>query len=99
MKEESSTNFSWTVPAGEASVRLDAFARRCLPHLSLREAQKAIAEAAVSINGRRGKKGHRVSGGDTLYYRGAAHWLAPAPLARPDLAVVIRYEDEGVLAL
>jgi 23S rRNA pseudouridine1911/1915/1917 synthase len=99
MTEESSTNFSWTVPAGEPSVRLDAFARRCLPHLSLREAQKAIAEAAFSINGRRGKKGDRLSGGDTLYFRGAAHWLAPAPLPRPDLAVVIRYEDEGVLAL
>jgi 23S rRNA pseudouridine1911/1915/1917 synthase len=90
---------SWAVPAGEGSIRLDAFVRRCLPHLSLREAQKAIGEGVFSIHGRRGKKGDRLSGGDTLCFRGAADWLAPAPLPRPDLAVVIRYEDEAVLVL
>jgi 23S rRNA pseudouridine1911/1915/1917 synthase len=90
---------SWTVPAHEKSVRLDAFVRRSLPHLSLREAQRAIAEDAFAINGRRGKKGDRLSGGETLCFYGAAHWLASSPPPRADLAVVIRYEDECVLAL
>ena len=99
MKNESSTELSWTVPAGEASVRLDAFVRRCLPHLSEREAHRAIGEGAFWIDDRRGKKGDRLAGGDILRFRGARDWLAPAPPPRSDLAVVIRYEDESVLAL
>jgi 23S rRNA pseudouridine1911/1915/1917 synthase len=99
MKNESSTELSWTVPAGEASVRLDAFVRRCLPHLSEREAHRAIGAGAFWIGDRRGKKGDRLAGGDILRFRGARDWLAPAPPPRSDLAVVIRYEDESVLAL
>jgi 23S rRNA pseudouridine1911/1915/1917 synthase len=90
---------SWTVPAGEASVRLDAFVRRCLPHLSEREAHRAIGAGAFWLDDRRGKKGDRLAGGDILRFRGARDWLAPVPPPRPDLAVVIRYEDESVLAL
>ena len=99
MTDETSIVRSWTVPSGEQPVRLDAFVRRCLPHLSLREAQRAIREGAFWINGRPGNKGDRLLGGDLLSLRGARHWLAPAPLPRPDLSVIIRYEDESVLAL
>ncbi|HEY3303186.1 MAG TPA: RluA family pseudouridine synthase [Candidatus Binatia bacterium] len=95
MKDE----LSWTVPAGDASIRLDAFVRRCLPHLSLREAQRAIGEGSFWIGDRRGKKGDRLDAGDLVRFRGAGHWLAPAPLPRPDLGVIIRYEDDSVLAL
>lgn len=90
---------SWTVPAGAPPVRLDAFVRRALPHLSAREAEKAIGEGAFRINGRRGKKGDRLAGGDTLAFEGAAHWLAPAPAPRPDLDVPVRYEDASLLVL
>jgi 23S rRNA pseudouridine1911/1915/1917 synthase len=90
---------SWTVGADQSSIRLDAFVRRCLPHLSSRETQKAIGEGAFWVNERLGKKGDRLAAGDLLRFRGARHWLASAPLPRPDLAVVIRYEDESVLVL
>ena len=90
---------TWTVPAGAPPVRLDAFVRRTLPHLSAREAEKAIGEGAFRINGRRGRKGDRLAGGDTLTFQGGGHWLAPAPLPRPDLAVPVRYEDESILVL
>ncbi|HEY2990583.1 MAG TPA: RluA family pseudouridine synthase [Candidatus Binatia bacterium] len=90
---------SWTVPADVESIRLDAFVHRCLPHLSLREAQKAIGERGFWINDRAGKKGDRLVGGDRLRFHGARHWLAPAPIPRADLGVVIRYEDESILAL
>jgi 23S rRNA pseudouridine1911/1915/1917 synthase len=96
---ESSNERSWTAPAGDSSIRLDAFVRRRLPHLSLREAQKAIAGGSFWIGGRRGKKGDRVDAGDIVRFRGPRHWLAPAPLPRPDLGIIIRYEDESVLAL
>jgi len=97
MKNDSEN--SWTVPTDVESIRLDAFVRRCLPHLSLREAQRAIGERGFWINDRAGKKGDRLVGGDRLRFRGARHWLAPAPIPRADLGIVIRYEDESILAL
>ena len=99
MKDESPAICSWTVPADEQPIRIDTFVRRSLAHLSLREAQRAIQEGAFWVNGRPAKKGYRLVGGDLLYFRGAGHWLAPAPLPRPDASVVIRYEDESMLAL
>jgi 23S rRNA pseudouridine1911/1915/1917 synthase len=99
MKEESSAMFSWTVPSDVEGIRLDAFVRRCLPHLSLREAHKAIGERGFWINDRPAKKGDRLSGGERVRFRGARHWLAPAPMPRADLGVAIRYEDESILAL
>jgi 23S rRNA pseudouridine1911/1915/1917 synthase len=90
---------SWTVPAGQPAIRLDAFVRRCLPHLSLREARKAILEGAFWINDRPGKKGDKLFSGDILTHKGSYHWLAPAPLPGWDLKVPIIYEDEEILAL
>lgn len=90
---------SWTVPPGEAAIRLDAFVRRCLPHLSLRQAHRAIAERAFWVNDRPGKKGDKLSGGDRLSYRGPQYLLAPAPLPGSDLAVPLLYEDEFVLVV
>jgi len=99
VNNESSSEHSWPAPADGPSIRLDAFVRRCLPHLSLREVQRAIGEGSFWINARRGKKGARLDAGDIVSFRGPRHWLAPAPLPRADLAVIIRYEDESVLAL
>jgi 23S rRNA pseudouridine1911/1915/1917 synthase len=99
VNNESSSDHSWPAPADGPSIRLDAFVRRCLPHLSLREAQRAIGEGSFWINARRGKKGDRLDAGDIVRFRGPRHWLAPSPLPRADLAVIIRYEDESVLAL
>jgi 23S rRNA pseudouridine1911/1915/1917 synthase len=90
---------TWEVPAETPAIRLDAFVRRCLPHLSLREAQRAIDEGAFWVRGRRGKKGDRLAPGDRLAFRGAAHWLATAPPPRPDLPITVRYEDESLLVV
>ncbi|MBI4523732.1 MAG: RluA family pseudouridine synthase [Deltaproteobacteria bacterium] len=57
---------SWTVPSSSRPIRLDAFVRLCLPHLSLREAQRAVGEGAFRINDRIGKKGDRLFPGDVL---------------------------------
>ncbi len=88
---------SWTVPAGQRATRLDAFVRRCLPHLSLREAQRAIDERAFWVNDRPGRKGDRLFSGDVLTLRGFPRLLAPAPLPGWDLKVPILYEDGFVL--
>jgi 23S rRNA pseudouridine1911/1915/1917 synthase len=90
---------TWEVPPEIQAIRLDAFVRRCLPHLSLREAQRAIDGGAFWLRGRRGKKGDRLAPGDRLSFRGAAHWLATAPPPRPDLPITVRYEDESLLVV
>ncbi|HEY1371399.1 MAG TPA: RluA family pseudouridine synthase [Candidatus Binatia bacterium] len=90
---------TWIVPAEVRAMRLDAFVRRCLPHLSVREAQKAIDEGAFWVAGRRGRKGDSLSGGDEVVFRGDSHWLATAPPPESDLGVVVRYEDDAIIVV
>jgi len=98
-QESSSSNHAWVAPSGEGAIRLDAFVRRCLSHLSLQQARKAIDEKSFWINGRPGKKGDKLFGGDVLSFRGARHLLAPAPPPGRDLHVPVLYEDECVLVV
>lgn len=90
---------SWAVPADQRPLRLDSFVHRCLPHLSLREIQKAIGEKAIWINGRAGKKGGRVFAGDVLTLQGFNYLLDQYPLPGWDLKLPILYEDAFVLAV
>lgn len=90
---------SWTVASDQEGIRLDAFVRRCLPHLSLREARRAIDEGAFWIHERQGRKGDRLFSGSLLILRGYSHLLAESPVPAGDLNVPILYEDECLLAL
>jgi 23S rRNA pseudouridine1911/1915/1917 synthase len=94
-----SEDVSWIVPPEVRAIRLDAFVRRCLPHLSQREAHRAIEEGGFWIGRRRGKKGDRLVGGDRVIFRGAAYWLSATPSPRSDLDLVIRYEDDSILVV
>ncbi|HKA34959.1 MAG TPA: RluA family pseudouridine synthase [Candidatus Binatia bacterium] len=88
---------SWIVPDDAQGIRLDAFVRRCLPHLSAREAERAIEAGAFWPAGRRGRKGDRLSGGDEVVFRGDPHWLATTPPPEPSLGIFVRYEDDSVI--
>ncbi|MGH7829067.1 MAG: hypothetical protein ACREP8_02710, partial [Candidatus Binatia bacterium] len=90
---------SWTVARGETPLRLDAFVRRCLPHLSMREVRRAIDAGEFFLEDRPGRKGKRLSGGEVVSFRGSPHLLAPAPLPRSELNVQILYEDEQILVV
>ncbi len=90
---------SWTVPIGQRAIRLDAFVRRCLPYLSLREAQRAIDAKTFWVNDRPGKKGDKLYGGDILSFRGPQHLLSPSPLPGWSLNVPVLYEDESLLVV
>ena len=94
----SQTN-SWTVPAGQRPIRLDAFVRRCLPHLSVREIRKAIEAGNFWLNRRPGRKGERLFGGEVLIFQGPPQLLASSPLPEWDLEVSILYEDESILVV
>ena len=88
----------WRVPAESASLRLDAFVRRALPHLSRRAIDQAIGEQLFQINGRAGKKGDRLAAGDCVAFAGPVEWLDERPPpARFDVPII--YEDDAMLAL
>lgn len=89
----------WSVPAEKTGVRLDAFARHCLPHLSRRQLENSVRDKFFLINERVGKKGDRLKAGDVLTYHGPEDWLqdAPRPDARRNLKIA--YEDESVLVV
>jgi 23S rRNA pseudouridine1911/1915/1917 synthase len=88
---------SWKLAAEHGPIRLDAFVRRCLPHLSRREVEKAIGAGLFSVRQKVTKKGDRLSGGDELVFQGPESWLAANPRPEADLAVEIVYEDESIL--
>ena len=87
----------WQVAPGREPIRLDAFVRECLPHLSRREVDQAIRDGFFSIDGRVARKGDRLSVGDTLVFGGPAALLAANPLPDTSLDVPIVYEDSSIL--
>jgi 23S rRNA pseudouridine1911/1915/1917 synthase len=90
---------SWKVPTQLNDIRLDSFARQCLPQLSRREIEKAIGERLFFINGKIGRKGNRLSGGDCLVFIGPQQWLAVRPPPNLHLDIPIIYEDSMILAV
>ena len=97
--DQESRTRQWIVPSGQRAIRLDAFVRRCLPHLSLREAQRAIDERVFWVNDRPGKKGDKLFGCEVLSFKGLQHLLAPAPLPAWNLELPVVYEDESLLVV
>lgn len=89
----------WSVPADLRGVRLDAFLRRSLPHLSRRVIEASIAERLFRINARVARKGDTLRAADVVTYHGDAAWLAASPLPDDSLAVPVIYEDDFLLVL
>ncbi|MGH7854610.1 MAG: RluA family pseudouridine synthase [Candidatus Binatia bacterium] len=87
----------WTLPAGHEQIRVDAFMRQCLPHLSRREVDTAIRDGLFSVDRKLIKKGDQLSAGDELVFRGPEVWLDANPRPHAELAVSIVYEDESIL--
>lgn len=90
-------SMKWQVASGHEPIRLDAFVRECLSHLSRREVDQAIRDGFFSIDGRVARKGDRLSAGDTLVFGGLAALLAANPLPDTSLDVPIVYEDSSIL--
>ncbi|HWH79558.1 MAG TPA: RluA family pseudouridine synthase [Candidatus Binatus sp.] len=89
----------WFVAPELASIRLDVFLRRSLPHLSGREIDLNIKAKLFLLDGKVAKKGARLAAGARLEYTGPASWLAERPVAVPDLSAVVVYEDSSILVL
>jgi 23S rRNA pseudouridine1911/1915/1917 synthase len=99
VQAQSGATRSWSVPAIADKSRLDAFARRCLPHLSRLSLAAAVAEKFFRVNGRIAKKGDKLKAGDHLTFHGPEFWLAAGPAPQSDLHVQTVHEDESMLVL
>lgn len=88
---------SWVVSPEHHELRLDAFVRRCLPHLSRRQIEKAIRSKSFSVASKASKKGDRLVSGDKLDFHGPASWLAAHPRPESELDVPVVYEDSSIL--
>ncbi|MGH7794132.1 MAG: RluA family pseudouridine synthase [Candidatus Binatia bacterium] len=88
---------TWTLPAERREIRLDAFVRQCLPHLSRREIENAIRAKLFFVGDKASKKGDRLGSGDELVFHGPASWLTANPLPESALEVPIVYEDASIL--
>jgi len=89
----------WVVAGQLDGIRLDAFVRQCVPQLSRRSIDAAIAAAAFTINRRRGKKGDRLAAGDVVHFVGPGAWIAAGPIPEPWLCVPVAFEDHDLLVV
>lgn len=89
----------WVVAARLDGVRLDAFVHQCLPQLSRRSIDAAIAAAAFTVNRQKGKKGHRLTAGDLVAFVGPAAWVAVSPIPEPGVQVPVVFEDGDLLVV
>ena len=89
----------WIVPSEGAPTRLDAFVRRCLPHLSRREVENAIRDKLFRIHKSAGGKGDKLLAGDRVTFEGPGHWLLTSPVPQSQLRVPIVFEDASVLVV
>ena len=89
----------WKISGAQAGMRMEAFVRLCLPHLSRRQAIKAVEENAFVVNARSAKKGYRLRENDVVMLHGSVDWLTQRPPPYQDLQPAILYEDADVLAV
>ena len=90
---------SWLVAAEQDGMRLDAFLRQTLPHLSRRAVEKALKENSFLINRKVGRKGDMLKSADSVSFKGDPLWLESAPAAETELRVAIVYEDDFIIAV
>jgi 23S rRNA pseudouridine1911/1915/1917 synthase len=83
------------VSEGEAPSRLDSFLSPVLSYLSRRAIHELINTGQVLINGRRGKKGQRLSAGDEVLIQPPTPYLQP----NPSLPVCLLHTDEDLVIL
>ena len=90
---------TWAVPSDAAEVRLDAFLRHCLPHLSRSALASVIDKKFFWIKDRPGKKGEKLRAGQSVTFRGPKEWLFTQPPPAKQLDVPIIYEDTSFLVV
>lgn len=98
MSSESSAHL-YVVPESAAGLRVDHFLVQHVPHMTRALASELSAAGDVRVNGRRAKKGDRLTGGAEVALRRMPESadFTPAPWA--GLALRVLYEDEHVVVV
>lgn len=96
-ESDSATRF--VVAAQDAGIRLDAWLARRVPGFSRRRALAWLEGAKVRVNGRRRSKGELVVEGDVVTLSEPPPPEAFDPIAEPDVALVLAYEDDLVVVV
>jgi 23S rRNA pseudouridine1911/1915/1917 synthase len=97
--DQATATRSWSVGAENSQMRLDAFARTCLPHLSRRAIAEAMQHNFFRVNGHRAEKGAKVARGDVITFEGPASLLSEGPPPSQRLTLPIVYEDDALLVV
>jgi 23S rRNA pseudouridine1911/1915/1917 synthase len=87
-----------TVPATGSGMRLDAFLAAYVPQCSRRTAQRVIAAGEIRVNGRRVRKAHAVTTGDSVELPDELYESPPLQ-PNPHLTVPVLYEDTVLIAI
>ena len=82
-----------TVGDDDAGARVDVFLVRRVEHMSRAKARALTAEGKIRVNGRRVKKGHRVSPGETVRLEQLPAPSDFEPLANEGVELTIVHED------
>lgn len=89
---------SWSVEASEERLRLDAFVRRRMPHLSLRIVRSLFRHGGCRVNGRAAKKGRILYTDDVVSFEAHEGYFLRFPPPKI-LDIPILYEDDELLFL
>tara|TARA_B100001750_G_scaffold108724_2_gene85929 strand:- start:608 stop:1564 length:957 start_codon:yes stop_codon:yes gene_type:complete len=97
--ERDDTGEALTVGDDDAGARVDVFLVRRVEHMSRAKARALTAEGKVRVDGRRVKKGHRVSPGETVRLEELPAPTDFEPVADPDLELTIVHEDDHLVVV
>src|ERR1051325_676473 len=90
---------TWIVTPDDAAMRLDAFLRHRISHLSRRAIADAIENNHFRLNGRRTAKGIKLAAGDVVSFHGPESLLLELPPPANGLLVPIVFEDDSLLII
>jgi 23S rRNA pseudouridine1911/1915/1917 synthase len=99
VSRDTSGDPSYSVPAGQAGMRIGRFLKERLPQLSRREIACWIQEKRILRNGRPVRKGAILRGGDRLTLRIPFAPSGAEVLPEPDLPLEILREDAFLVAV
>jgi 23S rRNA pseudouridine1911/1915/1917 synthase len=89
--------YTFTITAGQAPERVDAYLTNVIPNATRTKVQEAIEAGAVLLNGQTVKPSRKIQPGDVL----TVHVMKPPPmeLVPEDIPLEILYEDDTVVVV
>ena len=94
---ETTTTVAWTIEAGDAGTRLDAFLAAQLPWRSRRSLVGLLDDGAATVEGRRVKKSHRLAVGQRVELTVPAAAVPTEAIAAIELPIL--FEDDDLVVV